>query len=83
MEKVTERGCPLLNLAQAHLKDAVQVDVVGKEDRPNGEDDMVISDEENAEVVEINDVTKPIGEADEGERIDHLVEEMRMEDMEH
>ena len=78
VEKATERGWPLMILAQAYTKEVVE-----EEDRYDEEEDMAKNEEENAEDVETNVLTEPIGEADEGERIDHLVEEMRMEDLEH
>lgn len=85
MEKAIERGWPLIVLAQAYTKEEIQMDVVNDEEESTEvmEDSEVREYEEgNTVVVENTDSTEPMGEADEGERIEYLVDEMRVEDVE-
>lgn len=82
----TERGWPLVLLVETVMTRVPQMDV-GEEDRGPDSQDNLENEEENEEENREGEDTiirnEPNGEADEGERMEHIVEEMRREDLEH
>lgn len=78
----TERGWPLVLLVETVMTKVAQVDV-WEEERGHEEQFNLANEEENVEGEENIISNEPNGEADEGEHIEHIVEEMRRENFEH
>ena len=93
VQRATECGWPLMLLAEASIKESVGHDEVEVEDIPEHEDR--IENEGHTEEVDEEDEVQdegdepenggdePRGEADEGERIEQVVQQMMTDDMEH
>ena len=81
VNKAVERGWPLVLLAQAYTKEVHEVHGVEEEGGPSLDHDND-NEEDNEEGDHHLSSSVPTGQADEGEHIEHIVEEMAMEDME-